>query len=57
MITECHNAHIHIIHQAGGTVTVRLFHRKYECCIAAEGSFAGEPAVVEDGRWNVIKSL
>ena len=46
---------MHIIQQAGGTL--RLFHREYECYIAAEGSFARDPAVVEDGRWNVIKSL
>ena len=50
-LTKCHNAHI--THQAGSTV--RLFHREYECYIAAEGSFAEDPAVVEDGRWNMIK--
>ena len=49
--TKCHNAHI--THQAGGTV--RLFHREYECYIAAEGSFAEDPAVVEDGRRNMLK--
>ena len=43
-----------IIHQAGSTV--RLFHREYECYIAAEGSFAEDPAVVEDGRRNMIHS-
>ena len=35
--------------QAGKTV--RLFHREYECYIAAEGSFAGDPSVVEDGQY------
>jgi len=37
-----------LANQAGGTV--RLFHRENECYIAAEGSFAEDPAVVEDGR-------
>ena len=34
--------------QAGQSV--RLFHREYECYIAAEGSFADLPPVVEDGN-------
>ena len=42
----------HITVQSGGTV--RLFHREYECYIAAEGSFAEDPAVVEDGRWSIV---
>ena len=34
--------------QAGQSV--RLFHRECECYIAAEGSFAEHPPVVEDGN-------
>ena len=30
MITKCHNAHMHIIHQAGGTVTSLLKHNHCE---------------------------
>ena len=33
--------------QGGGVV--RLFHREKECYISAEGSFAENQAVVEDG--------
>ena len=29
---------------------MRLFHREYECYIVAEGSFAEDPAVIEDGK-------
>lgn len=28
---------------------MRLFHREYECYLSAEGSFAEQPTVVEDG--------
>lgn len=31
---------------------VRLFHREYECYISAEGSFAEDPPIVENGQWN-----
>ena len=29
---------------------MRLFHCEYDCYIAAEGSFAEDPAVIEDGK-------
>ena len=38
--------------QGGGVV--RLFHRERECYVSAEGSFAENPAVVEDGKINSI---
>ena len=40
--------HTLLIDQAGATV--RLFHGENECYVAAEGSFAEDHAVVEDGR-------
>ena len=52
-VYKCHNT-IHTLHIDQAGATVRLFHREYECYIAAEGSFAEEPSVVEEGRWSVI---
>ena len=44
---------VNCVPQAGAVV--RLFHREGECYVAAEGSFAENPAVVEDGRANVMQ--
>ena len=49
-VSKCHIACVHTLHVVQAGTTVRLFHGEYECYIAAEGSFAEEPAVVEDGR-------
>ena len=35
---------------------VRLFHREYECYLSAEGSFAEQPPVVEDGECHTTHS-
>ena len=48
--SKCHIVCVHILHVDQAGTTVRLFHAEDECYIAAEGSFAEEPAVVEDGR-------
>ena len=48
--SKCHVACVHTLHFDQAGATVRLFHAEDECYIAAEGSFAEDPAVVEDGR-------
>ena len=38
--------------QGGGVV--RLFHREKECYVSAEGSFAENQAVIEDGKIKTV---
>ena len=40
--------------QGGGVV--RLFHREKECYVSAEGSFAENQAVIEDGKLKIINN-
>ena len=50
LIQNLRNGIDHPLTLMQGSGVVRLFHREKECYVSAEGSFAENPVVVEDGK-------